>query len=194
MRACVRTCTCVDKGFFFLLQTSGHASFYLIKMFFPLLLILTQIYCTPTTIITTTTPLYTLLLTPPPHLTVPATQELLLQLGQFLSGLLTQAGQNFLLIQLRKPACIWMKREYIYTTAWWGAAWTLSALHFPKIFILSAIGTLTLEDFRQVYDLAQHLMQQPKRNLQRQFKQRSKHTWLYLGPGAHHVLHTLRNR
>uniref|UniRef100_A0A674N8L2 Prolyl 4-hydroxylase, transmembrane a n=1 Tax=Takifugu rubripes TaxID=31033 RepID=A0A674N8L2_TAKRU len=28
----------------------------------------------------------------------------------------------------------------------------------------------------------------------RQFKQRSKHTWLYLGPGAHHVLHTLRNR
>ncbi|TNM87004.1 hypothetical protein fugu_007234 [Takifugu bimaculatus] len=53
---------------------------------------------------------------------------------------------------------------------------------------------LTLEDFRQVYNLAQHPMQQPKRNLQRQFKQRSKHTWLYLGPGAHHVLHTLRNR
>lgn len=56
------------------------------------------------------------------------------------------------------------------------------------------LGMLTLEDFRQVYNLAQHPMQQPKKNLQRQFKQRSKHTWLYLGPGAHHVLHTLRNR
>lgn len=49
-------------------------------------------------------------------------------------------------------------------------------------------------DFRHVYDLSQHPMHQPKRNLQSRFKQRSKHTWLYLGPGAHHVLRTLRNR
>lgn len=85
---------CVDKGFFY----SRHPDiphFISLKCFFPLLLILTQIYCTPTTIITTTTPLYTLLLTSPPHSIVPGTQELLLQLGQFLSGLLTQAGQNF---------------------------------------------------------------------------------------------------
>uniref|UniRef100_H3CKW0 Prolyl 4-hydroxylase, transmembrane a n=1 Tax=Tetraodon nigroviridis TaxID=99883 RepID=H3CKW0_TETNG len=58
----------------------------------------------------------------------------------------------------------------------------------------AVLGVLTLADFQHVYDLSQHPMQQPKKNLQSRYKQSSKHTWLYLGPGAHHVLHTLRNR
>ncbi|XP_068609231.1 transmembrane prolyl 4-hydroxylase-like [Brachionichthys hirsutus] len=55
-------------------------------------------------------------------------------------------------------------------------------------------GVLTLEDFRHVYDGSQHPSQEQNGKLQSQFKQRSKHTWLYQGPGSHHVLHTLRNR
>ncbi|XP_036959458.1 transmembrane prolyl 4-hydroxylase-like [Acanthopagrus latus] len=55
-------------------------------------------------------------------------------------------------------------------------------------------GMLTLGDFRRVYDVSQRTGQQKSRKLLSQFKQRSKHTWLYQGQGSHHVLHTLRNR
>ncbi|KAM9350982.1 transmembrane prolyl 4-hydroxylase-like [Symphorus nematophorus] len=55
-------------------------------------------------------------------------------------------------------------------------------------------GMLTLDDFRRVYDVSQRQGQQRSGKLRSQFKQRSKHTWLYQGPGSHHVLHTLRNR
>ncbi|XP_029292508.1 LOW QUALITY PROTEIN: transmembrane prolyl 4-hydroxylase-like [Cottoperca gobio] len=55
-------------------------------------------------------------------------------------------------------------------------------------------GILTLEDFRRVYDVSQRPGQQQSRNLRSRFKQRNKHTWLYQGPGSHHVLQTLRNR
>ncbi|XP_038578385.1 transmembrane prolyl 4-hydroxylase-like [Micropterus salmoides] len=55
-------------------------------------------------------------------------------------------------------------------------------------------GTLTLDDFRHVYDVSQRPEQQQSRKLRTQFKQRSKHTWLYQDPGSHYVLQTLRNR
>ncbi|XP_047440023.1 transmembrane prolyl 4-hydroxylase-like [Mugil cephalus] len=55
-------------------------------------------------------------------------------------------------------------------------------------------GMLTLGDFRRVYDVSQRPGRQRIGKLHSQFKQRSKHTWLYQGPGSHHVLHTLRNR
>lgn len=55
-------------------------------------------------------------------------------------------------------------------------------------------GTLTLEDFRLVYDVSQRAGQQQNGKLSSQFKQRNKHTWLYQGLGSHHVLQTLRNR
>ncbi|XP_056129220.1 transmembrane prolyl 4-hydroxylase-like isoform X2 [Lampris incognitus] len=55
-------------------------------------------------------------------------------------------------------------------------------------------GVLTLEEFRRVYDVSQRHSPQPSVTLQGQVKRRSKHTWLYQGPGSHHVLHTLRNR
>ncbi|XP_051281684.1 transmembrane prolyl 4-hydroxylase-like [Dicentrarchus labrax] len=55
-------------------------------------------------------------------------------------------------------------------------------------------GMLTLEDFRHVYVMSQRPGQQQSRKLHSHFKQRSKHTWLYQGPGSHRVLHTLRNR
>ncbi|KAF3696966.1 Transmembrane prolyl 4-hydroxylase [Channa argus] len=53
---------------------------------------------------------------------------------------------------------------------------------------------LTLENFKQVYDVSQGPERQQSGKLQNQFKQRNKHTWLYQGLGSHHVLHTLRNR
>ncbi|KAF7659921.1 hypothetical protein LDENG_00291250 [Lucifuga dentata] len=55
-------------------------------------------------------------------------------------------------------------------------------------------GTLTLEEFKRVYDATQRAGQQHSGRLQGQVKQRSKHTWLYQGPGSHHVLQTLRKR
>lgn len=55
-------------------------------------------------------------------------------------------------------------------------------------------GSLNLEDFRHVYDVSQRPGQQQSKKLRGQFKQRNKHTWLYQGPGSHHVLRTLRNR
>ncbi|XP_041801707.1 transmembrane prolyl 4-hydroxylase-like isoform X2 [Chelmon rostratus] len=55
-------------------------------------------------------------------------------------------------------------------------------------------GMLNLEDFRRVYDVSQRPGQKRSGKLQHQFKQRSKHTWLYQGLGSHHVLHTLKNR
>lgn len=55
-------------------------------------------------------------------------------------------------------------------------------------------GMLTLGDFRHVYDVSQHPGQEKSGKLHSQFKQRSKHTWLFQGPGSHHVLRTLRNR
>lgn len=55
-------------------------------------------------------------------------------------------------------------------------------------------GMLTLADFRRVYDASSRPKQQTKGKIHGQFKQRSKHTWLYQGPGSHHVLYTLRNR
>lgn len=62
------------------------------------------------------------------------------------------------------------------------------------MFVCYLAGMLTLGDFRRVYDVSQHNKQQKSRKLLSQFKQRSKHTWLYQGQGSHHVLHTLRNR
>uniref|UniRef100_A0A3P8PAL5 Prolyl 4-hydroxylase alpha subunit domain-containing protein n=1 Tax=Astatotilapia calliptera TaxID=8154 RepID=A0A3P8PAL5_ASTCA len=55
-------------------------------------------------------------------------------------------------------------------------------------------GMLTLGDFRHVYDVSQHPGQEKSGKLHSQFKQRSKHTWLFQGPGSHRVLRTLRNR
>ncbi|XP_008298256.1 transmembrane prolyl 4-hydroxylase-like [Stegastes partitus] len=55
-------------------------------------------------------------------------------------------------------------------------------------------GMLTLGDFRRVYDVSQRPGQAQSGRLHSRFKQRSKHTWLYQGPGSHHVLRTLRNR
>ncbi|XP_069581789.1 transmembrane prolyl 4-hydroxylase-like [Brachyistius frenatus] len=55
-------------------------------------------------------------------------------------------------------------------------------------------GMLSLGDFRRVYDMSQRPGQQRSGKLHGQFKQRSKHTWLYQCPGSHHVLRTLRNR
>ncbi|KAL7399552.1 hypothetical protein ABVT39_026305 [Epinephelus coioides] len=55
-------------------------------------------------------------------------------------------------------------------------------------------GMLTLEDFRHVYDVSQRPGQQQSGKIRSQFKQRNKHTWLYQGPGSHHVLQTIRNR
>ncbi|XP_037540754.1 transmembrane prolyl 4-hydroxylase [Nematolebias whitei] len=55
-------------------------------------------------------------------------------------------------------------------------------------------GMLTLGDFRRVYDVSRRPQQQRSGRLYSNFKQRSKHTWLYQGPGSHHVLQTLRKR
>ncbi|XP_076023241.1 transmembrane prolyl 4-hydroxylase-like [Genypterus blacodes] len=55
-------------------------------------------------------------------------------------------------------------------------------------------GTLTLEEFKRVYDVTQRPEQEQSRKLQGQVKQRSKHTWLYQGLGSHHVLQTLKKR
>nr|XP_020470615.1 transmembrane prolyl 4-hydroxylase-like [Monopterus albus] len=55
-------------------------------------------------------------------------------------------------------------------------------------------GMLTLENFRRVYDVSQHPGKQRTGMLWSQFKQRSKHTWLYQGLGSHYVLNTLRTR
>ncbi|XP_072223705.1 transmembrane prolyl 4-hydroxylase-like [Leuresthes tenuis] len=55
-------------------------------------------------------------------------------------------------------------------------------------------GMLTLVDFRRVYHVSQLPGQQQSEKLHTHFKQRSKHTWLYQGPGSHHVLQTLRKR
>ncbi|XP_028265198.1 transmembrane prolyl 4-hydroxylase-like [Parambassis ranga] len=55
-------------------------------------------------------------------------------------------------------------------------------------------GMLTLGEFRRVYDVSQNPGHQQSGKLHSQFKERSKHTWLYQGGGSHHVLLTLRNR
>ncbi|XP_037100404.1 transmembrane prolyl 4-hydroxylase-like [Syngnathus acus] len=55
-------------------------------------------------------------------------------------------------------------------------------------------GVLNLEEFKRVYDVSQGPIQEQNRKLRSQFKQRSKHTVLYQGPGSHHVLQTLRSR
>ncbi|KAJ3586940.1 hypothetical protein NHX12_013331 [Muraenolepis orangiensis] len=55
-------------------------------------------------------------------------------------------------------------------------------------------GVLTLEEFRNVFPVFQHLAKQPSSTLRSHFQRRSKHTRLYQGPGSHHLLHTLRNR
>ncbi|XP_026187673.1 transmembrane prolyl 4-hydroxylase-like [Mastacembelus armatus] len=55
-------------------------------------------------------------------------------------------------------------------------------------------GMLNLENFRRVYDVSQRPGKQQNGMVRNQFKQRSKHTWLYQGLGSHHVLHALRNR
>uniref|UniRef100_A0A1A7WDV2 Prolyl 4-hydroxylase, transmembrane (Endoplasmic reticulum) n=1 Tax=Iconisemion striatum TaxID=60296 RepID=A0A1A7WDV2_9TELE len=55
-------------------------------------------------------------------------------------------------------------------------------------------GMLTLGDFRRVYDVSQRPRQQRSGKLHSHFKQRNRHTWLYQGPGSHHVLQTLRKR
>ncbi|XP_047218647.1 transmembrane prolyl 4-hydroxylase-like [Girardinichthys multiradiatus] len=53
---------------------------------------------------------------------------------------------------------------------------------------------LTLGEFRRVYDVSQHPRQQRTGSLHSHFKQRNRHTWLFQGPGSHHVLQTLRKR
>ncbi|XP_062314443.1 transmembrane prolyl 4-hydroxylase-like [Osmerus eperlanus] len=60
----------------------------------------------------------------------------------------------------------------------------------------SPAGVLSLEEFRRVCDgMSQQPLQQQQGGAgQGRPKQKSKHTWLYQGPGSHHVLHTLRNR
>uniref|UniRef100_A0A1A8DDQ5 Prolyl 4-hydroxylase, transmembrane (Endoplasmic reticulum) n=1 Tax=Nothobranchius kadleci TaxID=1051664 RepID=A0A1A8DDQ5_NOTKA len=55
-------------------------------------------------------------------------------------------------------------------------------------------GTLTLGDFRRVYDVSQRPQQQRSGKLHSHFKQRNRHTWLYQGSGSHRVLQTLRKR
>ncbi|KAM6924855.1 transmembrane prolyl 4-hydroxylase-like [Xenentodon cancila] len=55
-------------------------------------------------------------------------------------------------------------------------------------------GMLTLGDFRRVYDVSQHSEQQRSGKLHSRFKQTNKHTWLFQGPGSHHVLQTLKRR
>uniref|UniRef100_A0A3P9K3X5 Zgc:158254 n=1 Tax=Oryzias latipes TaxID=8090 RepID=A0A3P9K3X5_ORYLA len=55
-------------------------------------------------------------------------------------------------------------------------------------------GTLSLGDFKQVFDVSQHSGQHQSGKLHNNFRHRNKHTWLYQGPGSHHVLQTLRNR
>ncbi|KAJ8016336.1 hypothetical protein DPEC_G00006130 [Dallia pectoralis] len=60
----------------------------------------------------------------------------------------------------------------------------------------SPAGVLTLEEFRRLCDgMSQHPLQQQHGETRRgQPKQKSRHTWLYQGPGSHHVLHTIRKR
>ncbi|XP_061836410.1 transmembrane prolyl 4-hydroxylase-like isoform X1 [Nerophis lumbriciformis] len=55
-------------------------------------------------------------------------------------------------------------------------------------------GMLNLEEFKRVYDVSQSPGQEQSEKLWSRFKQRSKHTWLYQGPGSHHVLQILRSR
>lgn len=74
-----------------------------------------------------------------------------------------------------------------------------SVVHSCKVLLHMSVcvcvtGTLTLEEFKRVYDVTQRPEQEQSRRLQGQVKQRSKHTWLYQGLGAHHVLQTLRKR
>lgn len=159
-----------------LFSTPEIPDFISLKTFL-LLLIAPQIHCAPS-------PLCSLVFSPSPFNSHPGAQELLLQLGRSLAGLFVGVdGEIF--IQLRR-------REGFNGTG--SDCWTWSTRRFPKTFIFPALGILTLVDFQHVFDLSQHPIQQPKRNLQSRFKQSSKHTWLYLGPGAHNVLHTLRNR
>ncbi|CAB1336050.1 unnamed protein product [Coregonus sp. 'balchen'] len=57
------------------------------------------------------------------------------------------------------------------------------------------LSVLTLEEFRRVCDgMSQHPLQQRAGTRRGQPKRKSRHTWLYQGPGSHHILHTLRNR
>uniref|UniRef100_A0A4W5LN88 Prolyl 4-hydroxylase, transmembrane a n=1 Tax=Hucho hucho TaxID=62062 RepID=A0A4W5LN88_9TELE len=59
----------------------------------------------------------------------------------------------------------------------------------------SPAGVLTLEEFRRVCDgMSQHPLQQRGGTRRGQPKRKSRHTWLYQGPGSHHILHALRNR
>ncbi|XP_021179227.2 transmembrane prolyl 4-hydroxylase [Fundulus heteroclitus] len=58
----------------------------------------------------------------------------------------------------------------------------------------SPTATLTLGEFRRVYDVSQRQRQQRSGTLHSHFKQRNRHTWLFQGPGSHHVLQTLRKR
>ncbi|KAM4571594.1 transmembrane prolyl 4-hydroxylase-like [Fundulus diaphanus] len=58
----------------------------------------------------------------------------------------------------------------------------------------SPTATLTLGEFRRVYDVSQRQRQQRSGSLHSHFKQRNRHTWLFQGPGSHHVLQTLRKR
>ncbi|XP_029011726.1 transmembrane prolyl 4-hydroxylase-like [Betta splendens] len=55
-------------------------------------------------------------------------------------------------------------------------------------------GMLTLEDFKRVYNVSKSPGKQRSGKILSQFKQRSKHAWLYQGLGSHLVLQTLRNR
>ncbi|XP_020785373.1 transmembrane prolyl 4-hydroxylase-like [Boleophthalmus pectinirostris] len=54
-------------------------------------------------------------------------------------------------------------------------------------------GTVTLEDFKRIYAESQSTTQRTGK-LTNQYKQRNKNTWLYQGPGSHHVLQTLKKR
>uniref|UniRef100_A0A3Q2D2K0 Prolyl 4-hydroxylase, transmembrane a n=1 Tax=Cyprinodon variegatus TaxID=28743 RepID=A0A3Q2D2K0_CYPVA len=58
----------------------------------------------------------------------------------------------------------------------------------------SPTGILTLGEFRRVYDGSQHPRQPRSGNLHRHFKQRNRQTWLFQGPGSHHVVQSLRKR
>ncbi|KAM6976720.1 transmembrane prolyl 4-hydroxylase-like [Aplochiton taeniatus] len=58
----------------------------------------------------------------------------------------------------------------------------------------SPAGMLTMEEFRHACDLSRHPLLQQNATHHGQTKRKSKHTWLYQGPGSHNVLHTLRNR
>ncbi|XP_061591996.1 transmembrane prolyl 4-hydroxylase-like [Cololabis saira] len=57
-----------------------------------------------------------------------------------------------------------------------------------------ATGMLTLGDFTRVYEVSQHSGQQRSGKLHSHFKQTNKYTWLFQGPGSHHVLQTLQRR